>query len=226
MASIDVKIEPSWKELLNKEFEKEYFHSLVNSLKKEKKAGKIIYPRGSQIFNAFQLTPVSSLKVVILGQDPYHNPNEAMGLCFSVPKGIRTPPSLINIYKEIKRDLGHDIPSHGDLTSWAEQGVLLLNAMLTVEHKKPGSHRKIGWQSFTDAVISQISMQCNNVVFLLWGNFAKGKSSLIDSSKHLILQSVHPSPLAGNRFFGNGHFSETNRYLQQHKKTLINWEIK
>jgi len=175
------------------------------------------------IFNAFNTTSFDKLRVVILGQDPYHNPNEAMGLCFSVPKEIKVPPSLKNIYKELAQDVGFEIPSHGDLTAWADQGVFLLNAMLTVEHKKPASHRKIGWQLFTDAVIQTISDKKSNVVFLLWGNFAKGKRTLIDTEKHLVLESAHPSPLAGGAFFNNNHFSKTNQYLEQQGLEKINW---
>lgn len=223
--NIDVKIEDSWKQLLSEEFAKEYFSKITTFIKSEKKAGKEIYPPGSLIFNAFALTPVDNMKVVILGQDPYHNPGEAMGLCFSVPKEVKVPPSLKNIYKEINSDLGCSIPSHGDLTSWAQQGVLLLNAFLTVEKNKPLSHSNIGWQEFTNQVIATISDRLDGVVFMLWGNFAKTKSSLIDMSKHLVLQSAHPSPLAGNAFFNNHHFSKANDYLQSNGKLPIDWQI-
>ena len=225
MSSNEVKIESSWKALLAEEFEKPYFTGIRTFLHKERSEGKVIYPPGSLIFHAFELATVQNLKVVILGQDPYHNPGEAMGLCFSVPKGVKVPPSLQNIYKEIKLDLDCDIAIHGDLTKWAQQGVLLLNAMLTVEKNKPLSHSKIGWQEFTDAVISTISQQLDGVVFLLWGNFAKAKQSLIDSSKHLVLTSAHPSPLAGKAFFNNHHFSKANEYLISKGKSKIDWQI-
>lgn len=220
-----VKIEESWKNKLADQFEQPYFESLVQFLKNEKAAGKVIYPPGSQIFNAFDTTPFDKVKVVILGQDPYHNPGEAMGLSFSVPKGIRTPPSLQNIYKEIQSDLGLPIPSHGDLTSWAEQGVFLLNSILTVQKNVAASHQKMGWQSFTDAVIRKISDNTEGVVFMLWGNFAKKKKELINTSKHLVLEAVHPSPLAGNGFQGCKHFSQANAYLQSKGKTPIDWSI-
>ena len=206
MAKVDVKIEASWKDLLNVEFEKPYFEQIVNELKSEKKAGKVIYPPGSLIFNAFNHTPVDKVRVVIIGQDPYHGPGEAMGLSFSVPRGLRVPPSLKNIYKELHTDIGFEIPNHGDLTKWADQGVFMLNAILTVEHKKAGSHRKIGWHLFTDAVIEQLSKHKSGLVFLLWGNFAKSKRALIDETKHHILEAAHPSPLAGGKFFWQSSF--------------------
>lgn len=224
--STDVKIEESWKEVLKNEFEQPYFQGIKDSLLKAKQEGKKVYPPGKLIFNAFQLTPFQDVKVVVIGQDPYHNPSEAMGLSFSVPKNIKVPPSLKRIYKEIATDIeGFDIPSHGDLTNWAEQGVLLLNAMLTVEHKKAGSHRKIGWQSFTNAVISKLSEEREGIIFLLWGNFAKAKADLIDSNKHHILSSPHPSPLAGSGFFGNKHFITTNQLLEEQGKTPIDWQV-
>lgn len=221
----NVKIEESWKKVLKEEFRKEYFSEIKAALKEQKGDGKKIYPPGKLIFNAFNTTPFHEVKVVILGQDPYHGPGEAMGLCFSVPKEVRVPPSLRNIFKEIKQDLGITPPSHGDLTSWAKQGVFLLNTILTVEHKQAGSHRKIGWHHFTDAVIQKISDELDGVVFLLWGNFAKTKIPLIDETKHHILSSAHPSPLAGNRFFGNHHFSQTNAFLEKQEKEIINWDI-
>lgn len=221
----DVKIESSWKAALQDQFNQPYFEGLVTFLKAERTAEKVIFPAGPLIFNAFEQTPIDQVKVVILGQDPYHNPGEAMGLSFSVPKGKRTPPSLVNIYKEIHADLNLPIPKHGDLTSWAAQGVFLLNAMLTVEQKKPGSHQKKGWEQFTDSVIKTISDTKENVVFMLWGNFAKGKKALIDTSKHLVLEGVHPSPLAGNGFSGCKHFSQANQYLAKHGKTQIGWQI-
>lgn len=220
-----VQIEESWKAVLAEEFRQPYFAAIKSFLVQEKQAGKTIYPPGPLIFNAFNHTPFDQVKVVILGQDPYHNPGEAMGLCFSVPKGKKVPPSLVNIYKEIHRDLGLPIPSHGDLTAWTGQGVLLLNAMLTVEANQPASHQKIGWQTFTDAVIRHISEQKTGVVFLLWGKFAQGKQSLIDTQKHYVLSAAHPSPLAGNAFQGCGHFSRTNELLQQQGKTPVQWTV-
>lgn len=222
----DVKIEDSWKEALKDQFELPYFSTIKQFLLDEKKKGKAIYPPGSLIFNAFNTTPFENVKVVILGQDPYHNPGEAMGLSFSVPKGVKVPPSLKRIYKEIANDIEEfEIPEHGDLTAWAEQGILLLNAMLTVEYKKAGSHRKVGWQSFTDAVIKTISEKKEGVIFLLWGNFAKKKAELIDETKHHVLSSPHPSPLAGNGFFNNKHFITTNQLLTKQGKNPINWNL-
>ena len=221
----NVKIEESWKVVLKSEFEQPYFQSLATFLRKAKSDGKIVYPPGSLIFNAFNTTPFNQVKVVILGQDPYHNPGEAMGLSFSVPKGVRIPPSLRNIYKEINTDLELPIPNHGDLTSWAQQGVFLLNAMLTVEKNKPRSHQKIGWQDFTDAVIRTLSNEREGLVFMLWGGFAKKKASLIDGSKHKILQAAHPSPLAGGAFFGSKHFSQANAYLEQQGQSGIDWGV-
>lgn len=221
----NVKIEESWKNVLIQEFDQPYFHSLATYLRKEKAAGKTIYPPGALIFNAFDTTPFQAVKVVILGQDPYHNPGEAMGLSFSVPRGKRIPPSLRNIYKELNEDLGITIPDHGDLTAWATQGVFLLNAMLTVEQKRAGSHQKIGWQNFTDAVIRKLSEERQNLVFMLWGGFAKKKKVLIDTSKHLVLEAAHPSPLAGGAYFGSKHFSKANTYLQQNGLSPINWEL-
>ncbi|MCB9285413.1 MAG: uracil-DNA glycosylase [Lewinellaceae bacterium] len=221
----DVRIEASWKEVLKDEFEQPYFEGIVSFLKNEKAAGKTIYPPGPLIFNAFDTTPFQKVKVVVLGQDPYHNPGEAMGLCFSVPKGVRIPPSLQNIYKELNADVGAAIPNHGDLTGWAHQGVFLLNAMLTVEKNRAASHQKIGWQTFTDAVIRNLSHKRENLVFLLWGGFARKKKELIDGSRHLILEAAHPSPLAGGAFFGCRHFSRANEYLQAHGVGGIEWQI-
>ncbi|MCO6478370.1 MAG: uracil-DNA glycosylase [Phaeodactylibacter sp.] len=221
----NVQIEESWKEALKNEFEQPYFQSLATFLRKEKQNGKTIYPPGPLIFNAFNTTPFDKVKVVILGQDPYHNPGEAMGLSFSVPKGVRIPPSLQNIYKELKEGLGIPIPNHGDLTHWAEQGVFLLNAMLTVERNKPRSHQKIGWQTFTDAVIRRLSDQREGLVFMLWGGFARQKKQLIDGSKHLVLEAAHPSPLAGGAFFGSRHFSKANEYLKKQGKEPVDWRL-
>jgi len=221
----NVQIEESWKQVLAEEFQKPYFAEIKAFLLTEKQAGKTIYPPGPLIFNAFNKTPFDAVRVVVLGQDPYHNPGEAMGLSFSVPKGVKVPPSLLNIYKEIKNSLGIEPPMHGDLSRWAEQGVLLLNAMLTVEARKPASHQKIGWQQFTDAVIRTISERKSGVVFLLWGNFARSKKALIDETKHYVLESAHPSPLAGNAFQGCGHFVRTNEILEKQGSAAIDWSL-
>ncbi|MCF8237682.1 MAG: uracil-DNA glycosylase [Saprospiraceae bacterium] len=225
MSAPEVRIETGWKKALAQEFALPYFQQIKQFLVQQKAAGKTIYPPGALLFNAFDSTPFSKVKVVILGQDPYHQPGQAMGLCFSVPKGIRTPASLVNIYKELHRDLGISNPGHGDLTSWAQQGVFLLNAMLTVEHANAGSHSRIGWQRFTDAVIRQLSEQREGLVFLLWGNFAKSKAALINQERHTVLEAVHPSPLAGNKFQGCGHFSKTNEILAKQGLQPIHWQI-
>lgn len=222
----NIRIEESWKQALISEFERPYFQTLATFLKNEIAEGKTIYPPGPLIFNAFNTTPFANVKVVILGQDPYHNPGEAMGLSFSVPKGVRIPPSLQNIYKEILADLGFPNPPHGDLTAWAKQGVFLLNAMLTVEKNNAGSHKQIGWQFFTDAVIKKLSDERAHLVFMLWGNFAKKKKDLIDTHKHLVLESAHPSPLAGNAFSGCRHFSKANNYLKMNGLEPIDWQIR
>lgn len=221
----DVKIEAGWKAALSVEFEQPYFKAIAGFLRSEKAAGKVIYPPGSLIFNAFDSTPFDQVKVVILGQDPYHNPGEAMGLCFSVPRGVRVPPSLINIYKELEADVGIPAPGHGDLSGWTREGVFLLNAMLTVEHNRPQSHQNIGWQTFTDAVIHTLSERREGLVFMLWGNFARKKKSLIDTERHLVLESAHPSPLAGNAFSGCRHFSKANTYLSSKGMTPVNWRL-
>lgn len=223
---LNIKIAESWKYLLKDEFNKEYFFNIVHHLKTEKQANKIIYPKGSQIFNAFEKTNVDNTKVVILGQDPYHNPNQAMGLSFSVPKDESIPRSLQNIYIELKNDLGLAIPNHGDLTHWASQGVLLLNTILTVRKNEPASHSKIGWMNFTDAVIKNLSKQKNNLVFILWGKFAQEKEILIDNYKHLILKAAHPSPFSADKgFFGCKHFSKCNDYLVKNKIEPIDWQV-
>ena len=222
---MDVRIESSWKEALAGEFSKPYFESLVHFLRAEKAAGATIYPPGGQIFRAFELTPVDKVKVVILGQDPYHGPGQAHGLSFSVPVGVPAPPSLKNIFKEIESDLGVRMSGCPNLESWARQGVLLLNAVLTVRGGEAASHGKIGWQEFTDAVIRHISDNCEGVVFMLWGNFARGKKELIDSSKHYVLEAAHPSPLARGAFFGCRHFSKTNEILVSQGKTPIDWQL-
>ena len=222
---MDVNIEHTWKEALRDEFEKPYFASLVRFLHDEKDAGKVIYPPGSLIFKAFELTPLPEVKVVILGQDPYHGPRQAMGLSFSVPSDVPAPPSLKNIFKEIQADLGITMSGNPDLQAWARQGVLLLNAMLTVRAGEAGSHKAIGWQEFTDAVIRYLSDNCEGIVFLLWGNFARSKRALIDTSRHYVLEAAHPSPLAGGAFFGCRHFSQANSYLLNLNKTPINWQL-
>ena len=223
---MDVKINSTWKEALKDQFEQPYFHRIVAYLKQEKSQGKTIYPAGPNIFSAFDTTPFDKVKVVILGQDPYHNPDQAHGLAFSVQSGIQPPPSLVNIYKEIMQDVGCGIPTHGNLEKWAKQGVLLLNAALTVIAHSPMSHSKIGWHEFTNAVIKAVSEKKEHVVFLLWGAFAKSKQELIDNSKHLILTAAHPSPLsAHNGFFGCRHFSKANEWLVAQGIEPIDWSI-
>lgn len=220
-----IKIHPSWKHVLSGSFEKPYFDEISVRLHALKAGGRTIYPPGPLIFNAFNTTPFESVKVVILGQDPYHNPSEAMGLSFSVPKGVRIPPSLKNIFKELNSDLGCPIPSHGDLSDWARQGVFLLNAILTVERNSAAAHRNLGWQLFTDDVIHTLSEKRKHIVFMLWGNFARNKRTLIDDSKHLILEAAHPSPLAGNAFMGCRHFSKANEYLISKGLEPVSWDI-
>lgn len=224
---MDVKIEEGWKEVLKDEFNKSYFEQLVHFIKTEKMAGKTVYPPGPLIFNAFQQTPFHNLKVVIIGQDPYHGPGQAHGLCFSVQAGVAPPPSLVNIYKEIQSDIGIEMDkSKGDLTSWAQQGVLLLNAALTVRANEPFSHSQIGWAQFTDAVIEKISKQRQGIVFLLWGSFAQKKQVLIDETRHHVLKAAHPSPLSAHKgFLGCRHFSQTNELLIKNGKDPINWKI-
>ena len=222
---MDVKIEQSWKDALAPEFEKPYFESLVRFLHKEKADGQVIYPPGSLIFNAFNLTPLPKVKVVIIGQDPYHGPGQAMGLSFSVPDGILAPPSLKNIFKEIESDLGVCLSGATSLEPWARQGVLLLNSVLTVRAGQPTSHSGIGWQQFTDAVISTLSARCEGLVFLLWGRFAQEKQALIDASRHHVLLAAHPSPLARGAFFGCRHFSKTNQILISQGKQPIDWQL-
>ena len=223
---MDVKIESSWKEALKDEFQKSYFEQIVMFLKHEKALGKTIYPQGSQIFNAFDKTPFDKVRVVILGQDPYHGPGQAHGLCFSVQKDIKPPPSLVNIYKEMNADLGIPIAQTGDLTPWAENGVLLLNAILTVRNGEPASHSKIGWETFTDAVIRTISNKKEGVVFMLWGKFAQDKQVLIDGTQHHILKAAHPSPFSADKgFFGCKHFSKANELLIRQGKEPVNWQL-
>ena len=224
--STNVKIEESWKALLNDEFEKDYFKSLRAFLVTEKEKGEKVYPPGAQIFAAFDHTPVENVKVVILGQDPYHGAGQAHGLCFSVNNGVRQPPSLQNIFKELKEDCGCEIPQSGSLIKWADQGVLLLNATLTVRADQAGSHQGKGWETFTDTVIQNIAQQKEHLVFILWGRFAQGKETLIDHSKHLILKAAHPSPFSAyNGFFGCKHFSKANQYLKERGLKEINWQL-
>ena len=222
---MDVKIEQSWKDALAPEFGKPYFEQLVRFLHGEKAAGKVIYPPGSQIFRAFELTPVDQVKVVILGQDPYHGPGQAMGLSFSVPDGVPAPPSLRNIFQEVETDLGIRMSGRPNLEKWARQGVLLLNAVLTVQAGQPTSHSRAGWQEFTDAVIRYLSENREGIVFLLWGRFAAEKAALIDSTRHHVLLAAHPSPLARGAFFGCRHFSKTNQILVSEGKTPIDWQL-
>jgi len=224
--TVNVQIEESWKQALAAEFLSPWFADIKKFLVETMKAGHRVYPPGPMIFNAFNKTPFDQVRVVILGQDPYHNPGEAMGLSFSVPGGVRIPPSLMNIYKEIRSELGYEIPSHGDLSSWADQGVLMLNAILTVEAGKPASHQKIGWQTFTDAVIRNISDRRDGIIFMLWGNFARSKKPLIDQSRHFVLEAAHPSPLAGNAFQGCGHFARANEILARQGLEPIDWQIR
>lgn len=219
----DVKIAPSWKEKLKIEFEQPYFNKLTDFVKEEYRT-QTVFPPGKEIFRAFDCADFKDLKVVIIGQDPYHGMGQANGLCFSVRDGITMPPSLKNIFKEIEKDLGKPFPKSGDLERWANQGVLLLNATLTVRGSSPGSHQKKGWEEFTDAVIKVISDEKNNVVFLLWGAYAQKKGEIIDRSKHLVLMSAHPSPFSADRgFFGNKHFSKTNAYLKSKGLKEIDW---
>jgi uracil-DNA glycosylase len=225
--NMDIKIEQSWKEVLKQEFSKPYFQQIVTFLKTEKLQKKIIYPPGSLIFNAFDQTPFQQVKVVILGQDPYHGAGQAHGLCFSVQDGVPPPPSLINIYKEIESDLGVGMPArYGNLTRWAQQGVLLLNAFLTVRANEPASHSKIGWEEFTNSVIKKISDEKKGVVFILWGKFAQEKQVLIDETKHYVLKAAHPSPFSADKgFFGCRHFSKTNELLMKQGIEPIDWKL-
>ena len=219
-------MEESWKKALSDLFDKPYFIQITEHLKAEKALKRTIYPSGSHIFNAFSLTPYNKVKVVILGQDPYHNPNQAMGLSFSVPDGIKPPPSLVNIFKELHKDIVMPIPSTGNLTHWAEQGVLLLNAVLTVRANEPASHAKIGWTKFTDDIMLHLSLKKTGLVFILWGNFAQEKIKLIDGGKHKILKAAHPSPFSAyNGFFGSKHFSSANEYLVKTNQDPIDWSI-
>ncbi len=223
---MNVQIETGWKKILEAEFTKPYFLHIVHFLKTEKNAGKLIYPPGPEIFNAFSMSPFEKTKVVLLGQDPYHGPGQAHGLSFSVPDGVRPPPSLQNIFKELHTDTGLPIPTGGNLTPWAKQGVLLLNAYLTVQAQTPMSHSQTGWGEFTNAVIQKLSDEKKGLVFLLWGKFAQEKQALIDETKHLVLKAAHPSPFSVDKgFYGCRHFSKTNQYLSKNGTDPINWKL-
>ncbi len=223
---MNVQIETGWKKILEAEFSKPYFLHIVHFLKTEKNAGKLIYPPGPEIFNAFSMSPFEKTKVVLLGQDPYHGPGQAHGLSFSVPDGVRPPPSLQNIFKELHTDTGLPIPTGGNLTPWAKQGVLLLNAYLTVQAQTPMSHSQTGWGEFTNAVIQKLSDEKKGLVFLLWGKFAQEKQALIDETKHLVLKAAHPSPFSVDKgFYGCRHFSKTNQYLSKNGTDPINWKL-
>ena len=224
--SIATTLDPQWQRQLSDELEKDYMRSLHEFLAARQQQGAVIYPPQSQWFTALNSTPLDQVKVVILGQDPYHGSGQAHGLCFSVLPNVKVPPSLANIYKELKSDLGIEPPNHGCLTSWAEQGVLLLNATLTVEQGQAGSHQGKGWETFTDSIISKINDQRQGVIFMLWGSYAQKKASMIDAERHLVLQSVHPSPLSAYRgFFGCGHFSQANHYLRSQELEPIDWQL-
>ena len=226
MAEINPTIEESWKLRLSDQFKQPYFGKLIEFVKEEKKKGESIFPPGTKIFSAFEHTPFDKVKVVILGQDPYHGPGQAHGLSFSVPPGVGLPPSLLNIFKELKNDLGIPVPKTGNLEKWADQGVLLLNATLTVRESQPGSHQNKGWELFTDSVIREISATRTGVVFILWGNYAKAKEVLIDTTKHFILKSPHPSPFSADRgFFGSKPFSRTNEILKREGQKEIDWRL-
>ena len=224
--SNQIQIESSWSSILEQEFKQDYFNHIKSFILSEKAKGKEVYPSGNLIFNAFNLTPFDEVKIVIIGQDPYHGAGQAHGLSFSVPCGNKTPPSLQNIYKELRQDIGMNIPNHGNLEAWAKQGVLLLNAVLTVNAGEPASHKAAGWENFTNAVIFHLSKKRNNLVFLLWGRFAQEKELLIDRNKHLILKAAHPSPFSAHQgFLGCGHFSKTNEFLNNHGISAIDWSI-
>ncbi|ECH3697152.1 TPA: uracil-DNA glycosylase [Campylobacter coli] len=221
----DIKINDDWKEFLKEEFSKNYFLEIKKRYIQALNNNAIIYPPANLTFNAFNLTPLDGLKIVLLGQDPYHQPNQAMGLSFSVPYGVKIPPSLLNIYKELKTDLNIEPSKSGDLSSWAKQGILLLNSILSVEAGKPASHSSWGWQEFSDAVISKLSLEKSGLIFMLWGNYAKSKKALIDTNKHFILEAAHPSPLARTGFLGCKHFSKANEILRNLGKNPINWQL-
>lgn len=223
---MEVRIAESWRKVLQEEFDKPYFSGIVSTIKREQQAGETIYPAGRLIFNAFDQTPLERVKCVILGQDPYHGPGQAHGLCFSVNTGVQPPPSLVNIFKELHADIGCPVPKSGNLEKWARNGVLLLNSILTVQARRPASHSKIGWEQFTDAVIRKISDERTGVVFLLWGSYAQNKRNLIDTSKHHILTARHPSPFSAHSgFFGCRHFSKTNELLALQHDQVIDWQL-
>ena len=222
----EIKLDPAWKLVLQDEFEQDYMRELRAFLQAEKQAGKHIYPPGSQIFNAFNFTPFTEVKVVILGQDPYHGPGQAHGLCFSVAEGVKPPPSLVNIFKEIHAELGIEFGATGCLEPWAKQGVLLLNSVLTVEHKQPASHQGKGWERFTDRAIEILNEEKEGLVFMLWGSYAQKKGQFIDHARHLVLSSAHPSPFSVHRgFAGNGHFKQANEYLEKNGQEPVNWSL-
>ena len=224
--SVNTPLQLGWKDLLAPEKEKPYFQELLRFIEAERQSGKKVYPKNSEIFNSLQLTPLDQVKVVILGQDPYHGPNQAHGLCFSVNIGIPLPPSLLNIFKELKADLGVDLPTHGNLESWAKQGVLLLNASLTVRDGEPQSHANKGWEIFTDKIVAELNQRLNGIVFILWGASAQKKGAIIDRTRHFVLEAPHPSPLSASRgFFGCRHFSKTNELLVKLGQEPINWKI-
>jgi uracil-DNA glycosylase len=226
MAEAAIKLEDSWKEALSEEFASPYMQQLKMFLVDEKQQGKVIFPRGSEYFRALDLTPLDEVQVVILGQDPYHGAGQAHGLCFSVRPGVRIPPSLVNIYKEMQEDLGIPPARHGFLESWAQQGVLLLNSVLTVQEAQAASHQGKGWERFTDAVIRKVNDECDGVVFMLWGSYAQKKAAFVDTSRHLVLKAAHPSPLsAANGFLGSRHFSKANAYLEEHGRSPIDWAL-
>ena len=222
----EIKLHQSWKGVLQDEFDKEYMQQLKSFLIQKKQQGLTIYPKGDDIFNALNSTPLDAVKVVIIGQDPYHGPHQAHGLCFSVQKGVKIPPSLRNIYKELQTDCQFEIPSHGNLQSWANQGVLLLNSVLTVNQGQAGSHQNKGWELFTDKIIAEINIRRKNVVYILWGNYAQKKGQHIDENNNLVLKSVHPSPLSAHRgFFGCRHFSQCNAYLERNNIAAVKWQL-
>ncbi len=222
----EIELETSWRKRLQEDFDSEYMTKLRNFLREQKTLGKTIYPAADEIFAALNATPFDAVKVVILGQDPYHGPGQAHGLCFSVKPDVPVPPSLRNIYKELAADVNFLTPKHGCLIEWAQQGVLLLNSVLTVEQSLAASHKGIGWEKFTDSVVNQLNEEMGNIVFILWGNYAQKKGEMIDRQRHLVLQSPHPSPLSASRgFYGNHHFTKSNEYLRTYDKTAIDWQL-
>lgn len=222
----EIQLDKSWRDRLRGDFDSEYMAELSDFLRKQKALGKTIYPEGNEIFAALNATPFDAVKLVILGQDPYHGPGQAHGLCFSVRQGVRVPPSLRNIYKELAADVNFQPPNHGCLSDWAQQGVLLLNSVLTVEASLAASHQGKGWERFTDSIVNHLNAEAENIVFILWGSYAQKKGAMIDRTRHLVLHSPHPSPLSASRgFYGNHHFSKSNEYLLAHNKTAIDWQL-